>query len=113
VSLEREQDRRHQVAQRFANASAGFDYQMLFFFQRLCDPRCHLLLLWTELKVLCFGERAVLGKKAANSLNEFAAQIVFQRDHDEWRQMSKDECRMSKEARSPNNEKVTSQSLRI
>src|SRR6266480_5654913 len=79
--LKREQDRRHEVSQRFAHASARFDYQMLFFLQRLRDASCHLLLLWTELKVLCFGERALLGKKAANAFHQFAAQIVFQRDH--------------------------------
>ena len=50
---------------------------MLFFLQRLRDARCHLLLLWTELKVLCFGEQAILRKKAANAFHEFAAQIVF------------------------------------
>jgi hypothetical protein len=81
VLLEREQDRRHQVAQRFAHASARFDYQMLFFLQRLRDARCHFLLLRTELEVLCFRERALLGKEAADAFHEFAAQIVFQRDH--------------------------------
>ena len=77
MPLQREQDRRHQVAQRFAHASACFDYQMLFFLQRLRDASCHLLLLRAELKVLCFRERAVLGEEAANAFDEFAAQIVF------------------------------------
>jgi hypothetical protein len=62
---------------------------MLFFLQRLGDSRCHLLLLWTELEILCFRERAVLGKEAANAFHEFAAQIVFQRDHASQRQMTK------------------------
>jgi hypothetical protein len=56
---------------------------MLFFLQRLRDARGHLLLLRTELEVLRFGQRAILGKKAANAFHESAAEIVFQRDHDE------------------------------
>jgi len=81
VPLECEKDGRHQVAQRFAHPSTRFDYQMLSFLQRLRDPSCHLLLLWTELEILCFRERAVLGKEAADAFHEFAAQIVFQCDH--------------------------------
>jgi len=56
---------------------------MLFLLQRLRDALSHLLLLRTELKVLRFGKGAILGKKAANAFNKFAAQIVFQCDHDE------------------------------
>ena len=60
-----------------------FHDQMLFVLQRLRDPRCHLLLLRTEFKVSRLGKRAVLGEEATNAFDEFAAQIVFQRDHDE------------------------------
>src|SRR4029079_6642181 len=75
---------------------------MLFFLQRLPDPRCHFLLLRTKLEVLCFGERTFLGKKCTHALHKFAAQIVFQRDH--YEQMTKHECGMTKEARNPNDE---------
>src|SRR5262249_7839033 len=83
VPVECEPDRRHQIPQRLTHASACFYYQMLFLLQRLRDARCHLLLLRTELKVLRFREGAFLGKKCANAFHELAAEIVFQRDHDE------------------------------
>ena len=73
VLLQREQDRRHQVSQRFTHSSARFDYQMLFFFQRLPHTRCHLLLLWTELEILCLRQRTFLRKKATYAFHEFTA----------------------------------------
>src|SRR6188508_3563440 len=77
---------------------------MLFFLQRLRDARCHLLLLWTKLKVLCLGERTILGEECANAFDKFAAQTVFQRDHEE--EMTKHEGRSTKEIRSSNDERT-------
>ena len=81
VLLEREQDRRHQVAKRFTDASPGFDDEMSIFLQCARDRPCHLLLLWTEFEVLCLREKTVLRKDTANSFDKFGAERIFQRDH--------------------------------
>src|SRR5438876_4429883 len=72
---------------------------MLFLLQGLRDARCHLLLFRTELEILSFRERAVLGKESMNPFYEFAAEVVFQCDH---------RCReqMTKEAQKPNGEQL-------
>ena len=51
VLLEGEENCRHQISERFADAGARFDHQMSIFLQRPRHRYRHLLLLRTELEV--------------------------------------------------------------
>ncbi len=91
VVLERKQDCRCKISQRFAHACSRFDDQMAFFFQRLCHGRRHFLLLGSELKVPGFRQRPAFRKKSVDSLHKFAAYDIFQRNHDSQARMTKHE----------------------
>jgi hypothetical protein len=81
VLFECEQDRRDQIRERFANASAGLDHQMSIFLQSSRYRDGHLLLLWPKLEVLRLGKQSVLGKDSPNSFDKFSSEGIFQRYH--------------------------------
>ena len=72
---------RHEVSERFAYASAGFDDEMTLFFKRLRNRRRHRLLLRAIFEIARLCEEAVFGENCPHPLDKIAAKGIFERNH--------------------------------
>jgi hypothetical protein len=74
--LDRIEDGRREVSDRFAHPRPGLDDQMAFLLERARDGHRHLLLLGPILEVFRAGEQSLLGKERAHFFDEIALERV-------------------------------------
>ena len=79
--LERKQDCRDEISERFTDTGTGLDHQMSIFLERARHRHRHLLLLQAKFEVLRLREQSILGKNGPDPFDKFCSEGIFQRDH--------------------------------
>ena len=105
--LVREQHRRHEVGERFADPGAGLDDEMMLFLERSRDRRRHRLLLGPILEVARLREQTVLRENRPHPLDKIATKGIFERNHSASLR-GKSEIRISKSETTSNDQRSKS-----
>ena len=79
--LDREENRRRQIRDRFADAGPGFDHEVPLLLQSAGHGYRHLLLLGPVLEVLCLRQQSGFGKEGPDLFDEVTAERISKSDH--------------------------------